>query len=275
MTQKIKNKHNKKRNTAFLFESLSSELTKCVVEKRDDRRQKVMDIIKNLFYPTTEMSRELRLYRDIYESVDLSRNDLEKIITTASIEHRNLDQKKLFQEQSQAIKKINVELGKEVFNNFVPNYKCLATISQMFGATKEIKGRVLLESKVADIVSEPKTSEQKTIDNVTLKTFIGKFNEEYSGLLSEQKSLLNKYVLSFLDNGIDYKIHLNREVSRLKAAINESFSSKEVESDNEMKEKSKQVLLFLEDLQKQSIDNVHVLKILKIQQLVEELGNDD
>ena len=40
-------KHNKKRNTAFLYESLVKELTKSVVRQLSERKIKIVQIIKH------------------------------------------------------------------------------------------------------------------------------------------------------------------------------------------------------------------------------------
>jgi hypothetical protein len=45
MSAKIK--HNKKRNTIFLYEALVRELTKATVERDQDRRETILDIVKN------------------------------------------------------------------------------------------------------------------------------------------------------------------------------------------------------------------------------------
>jgi len=38
-------KHNKKRNTAFIYETLTRELTKAIVDKNSDRKETVLAII--------------------------------------------------------------------------------------------------------------------------------------------------------------------------------------------------------------------------------------
>ena len=42
----MKVKHNKKRNTAFLYESLVKELTKAIVRQQEERKGKIIKIIK-------------------------------------------------------------------------------------------------------------------------------------------------------------------------------------------------------------------------------------
>ena len=61
MSAKIK--HNKKRNTIFLYEALVRELTKATVEKDQDRRQVVLNIVKEHFGQNTLMGREVKYTR--------------------------------------------------------------------------------------------------------------------------------------------------------------------------------------------------------------------
>ena len=89
----------------------------------------------------------------------------------------------------------------------------------------------------------------KPIDNLTYKSFVKAFNEKYdNSLLSEQKDLLKVYINSFTDNGIDLKIFLNEEISRLKDIIEESKSLEDIRKDPQMLESTNQVLDVLDSL---------------------------
>ena len=45
----MKMKHNKKRNTAFLYECLLKELTKTIVRSENKRKDEIISIIKEFF----------------------------------------------------------------------------------------------------------------------------------------------------------------------------------------------------------------------------------
>jgi len=47
--EKQKMKHNKKRNTAFLYETLVQELTKAIVSKDEEKHQSILLILKEHF----------------------------------------------------------------------------------------------------------------------------------------------------------------------------------------------------------------------------------
>ena len=58
-------KHNKKRNTAFIYETLSRELTKAIVDKNDNKKKVVLAIIKEGFGNDTTLAKELTLYKTL------------------------------------------------------------------------------------------------------------------------------------------------------------------------------------------------------------------
>ena len=60
-------------------------------------------------------------------------------------------------------------------SNFIPNYKDLATLAQIFNDEMTVKRRVMLEKQVLKnmISKEEKSKEEmKPIDKLTFKTFI-------------------------------------------------------------------------------------------------------
>ena len=64
------------------------------------------------------------------------------------------------------------------------------------------------------------------IDNI-YKSFVKRFNQEYSDkLLPSQKELLNKFVTSFHNNGLELKNYLNEEVGRLRKSCKYLFGKR-------------------------------------------------
>ena len=272
----MKLKHNKKRNTAFLYETLMRELTKSILSKDANNKRSLIKIIKEHFGKDSILIKELRLYKTLYETCGVEPYVAEKLIQEVKKHRGQLNSQKLFQEQSALIKKMS-KVSKSVFSNFVPNYKSLATIYQIFDEDSPIKEKVLLEQSVLKnlIRKRNKDTQQKPIDNLVYKSFVKKFNEKYEGkLLQEQKELLNKYISSFLDNGIELKIYLNEEIGRLRDIVAESLDLKEVQEDLEMVQKTKQVLKLVEGFKNEKVNKNIVEQVLKIQQLVKEIKTD-
>ena len=271
-------KHNKKRNTAFLYEALVREMTKAVVSQDKERKNNIVDILKESFSSNRILGRELKLYQAILESTDLDDVTAEKLLYKIREAYSELDEQEIYDAQSAVINRINKEIGSGVYNNFVPNYKSIATVSQLFGADSTavgIKRGVILEQQVlqtltANTIEESKT-EMKPIDNIVFKTFTSKFNETYGDdLLSEQKELLNRYILSF-SSDIDMKIYLNEELGRLHGALQQALATDEIKSDNTMTESTNSVINMIEEFRDTPVDKNLVEKVLKIQNLVHEI----
>ena len=272
-----KTRHNKKRNTAFIYEALVRELTKCIVANDQERKGIIISLIKEHFAKGSVLREELDLYKALYETSDLEARVCEKLILEVKISHSQLDPEKIFREQTSLINKINKLLSKEVFTNFVPNYKNLATISQILNPSVSVKHRVLLENSLVNTLASPETREESKLypmDNLIYKTFVDRFNEQYGGkLIEDQERLLSKYIASFSDDGMDLKIFLNEEIGRLKSALN-TVLNEETQAGNEvLSENTQKVLSVLDSYGNSEIDTQAVKQILKIQSLVSELGS--
>ena len=275
----MKNKHNKKRNTAFLYEILVREVTKAVVSKDNNKKIKATSIIKTYFKKGTSAYEELQLYKSLMDTTDLDEKISDKLLSEVKMSRQKIDNKKLFNEQTKLIEKINQDFDTAIYSNFIPNYKNLANIFQMFNPSSNIKDRVLLEQMILNTLQSKTTQEEEkldNIDNLVFKTFVGKFNDAYSEQLSEeQKKLVTNYVFSFSDNGVGIKSYLNEEVSRLKEEVKKSLTLIEVKKDSDMVKKTKSVLDFLDSfVSKQKLLESDIQKLLKIQMLVDEVNND-
>jgi len=271
----MKMKHNKKRNTAFIFEALIRELTKSIISKDDNKKKTILSLIKENFKGSGILARDLELYKSILETRSVDRRTAEKIIFESRIQKKTIDHKELFEKQTEVIKKINKMVSPGVFNNFIPNYKDMATIFQIFHPKTKTKQRILMENQLADKMISDKEREKellRPIDNLTYKTFVKKFNEKYgSSLMEVQKELLKRYIGSFTDNGIELKIFLNEEIPRLRKEVQVALGMEEIRSDSDMLSGAKKVSSMLDNMIKRPVDNIFIHDILKIQNLVKEI----
>ena len=272
-----KYKHNKKRNTAFLYEALILELTKCILREDSDGKKKFLKFIKESFSAPGLLYRELKLYHALSKTRNVCPMTAEKILMEVKRQQKNIDKSKLLQEQNQLSRQIKKNLGTDIMSNFIPNYKLLATISQIFNEKAPIKTKVLLENEiVGHMISAPGTEKKMVpIDNLVYKTFAKNFNTEYGkGLVKEQKELLAKYITSFSDNGLELKIYLNEEVGRLKKELRDSILIEEFTEDTIMTQKAQQVLSLLESYKAVKPNKEMIKQIAQIQNLVSEIKAD-
>ena len=236
----MKIRHNKKRNTAFVYEALIREGTSAILQDDDMRKNKVVNIVKKHFKNNSLLKKDLDCYRSLYEGQDLNLDDCLRIIKEAKLQKRLIDPVALFKKQSDFIRDVNKEFDASIFNNFVPNYKSLANIYQMFSKETSPRDAVLLEKLVLDTMgSEEPASELSDVDNIVINSFVEKFNTKYDEqLFEEQKNVLNLYIRSFVDNSVEFKMFLNEEITRLKSQIESAKGNKYISEDKDMIEKT-------------------------------------
>lgn len=271
----MKIRHNKKRNTAFVYEALIVEATVAILKKNKTRQATALSIIKKHFKPGSALKKDLECYQSLKENQSLNVATSRRIISEARLQRRLVGDEGLFAQQTAVIHDINKELSPSVFNNFVPNYKSLATIAQLFSHKTSPKEQVILENVIINSMgTKPPEASEVKMDQLVYATFVEKFNKKYdTDLLGEQKDLLMHYVTSFTDNAVSLKVFLNEEVSRLKEELSRGMKTAEIQSDSVMRQKATQVAMRLDAFAQCEVNEDVLLTILKTQSLVKELNN--
>lgn len=204
-------KHSKFKNTGFLFELLTRQVTLEIINGSDEKSK---GIIKEFFGKGTELSKELRLFNLLINEKYNTESKAEKFIDAILEAHTKINYNTLQREKYNLVKAIkeNFEI-----NNFlsspVTNYKILASIHKLFEGKKadvlDIKD--VFDSKltlVEHISSNSQTSlkekqdklvetykkQEKDLRLLTYKILVETFNKKYTSLNSEQKSLLREYI---------------------------------------------------------------------------------
>jgi hypothetical protein len=269
----MKLKHNKKRNTAFIYEVLISEVSKASMHELHERKLAALDILKKYFYKGSTLKRELEVYRSFEGLQDNNQQLIEKIISEAKTFMEKIDTDGAYEQQTELINEINKDLGHSVWGNFVGSYRKLATINQVLSGASSPKKQVFVEQKLVNLLTKQEEENKQqfpAINKLAMKTFLNKFNEKYSDSLNEsQKRLLKEYITSYKDDGAEFKMFLYEEVGRLKGALKESIES------GTSPDKLSLVLEKVESYQNKKIDKKAVTEIIKIQSLVSELNNGD
>jgi len=262
-------KHNKKRNTAFLYECLIKEMTKAVVRGELEKKQQIVETLKRYFSKGKPLYNDLQLYKQLMEPQKLEESLGLRYMKEVKEDWEALDRKEIFNEQTSLIKEFNHKLP-EAFGNFISNYKSIATVGQYFNSNGvKAKTRLLIEEKLKTLViSHPqaiKEDKLKTVDALTYKTFVSKFNDAYKEtLLKEQRELLTNYITSFSDNGLGLKMFMNEEIGRLKEQC-------ENLSEGQWSDKIKLVKERLEDFKKKPLTEEVIKDVFHIQQLLSEI----
>jgi hypothetical protein len=266
-------RHNKKRNTAFLYECLIKELTKSIVRKDTHKKDKVLSIMKEYFYKGSLLSEDLQLYKQLLETKISKEPNARRFLFEVRKDWETLHRKDIFNFQTALIKQINESLDANVFSCFVENYREIASVGSFLQSSGyKAKQRILAEDRVVSLLSRESVEQtsMKHIDNLTYNTFVEKFNESYKHTLrDEQRMLLTNYITSFSDNGLGLKTYMNEELGRLKEKINTLLVNSTFSAD--YKAKFGKILEKLDSFSSMKIDESMVKDTFYIQDLIAEV----
>ena len=190
--------------------------------------------------------------------------------------YAGLGMDKVFQQQSSLIAKVNRKLTPKFFANYVPNYKDIATLQQIFGDKTSIPARMLMERQTIEKMTVgEQTLDQinEKIDKYVVHSYLNAFNKKYSDLLENQKSLLKKYMTATEDDNTDFVVFLNEELQSISSRLNTAHNVAEIKEDKEILKKLVEVKKRFNALKDEDIDEKYLQKILKFQKLVNELEN--
>jgi hypothetical protein len=271
----MKMKHNKKRNTAFLFEVLSRELTKQILRKDKEQQAVILEMLKTFFGNGTVLNKELKLYKYLSESKDLNKRAAFELVKRVKEEYERIDETHIFNAQSKLISQMNKNLSKDVYSYYIPSYKNLATVYQMFDSKTPLPKKIILEQNIVEHLTSP-IEQPNNVGNVKLRnsvvtSIVKIFNEKYSDLLEEQKTLLRKFIYS-VEDASEFKFYINEEISRLAKALESYKQDKDITQDSTMKIKYEKVFEILDSFKTDTVlTESRVSDLMKVQLLVSEL----
>jgi hypothetical protein len=251
------------------------ELTKAIVRNNKEKKEKILNIVKENFKKGSLLKQDLDIYRSVLESRQLSKGFAQKLLTETKKDFQNINRKDVFNKQTALIKQINETLSPAAFANFISNYKDIASTGAYLNSSLKAKSRILVESRLVNLMSADKREEKQMmhVDNLTYKTFIKKFNNAYGkSLRKEQKDLLINYITSFSDNGLGLKSFVNEEISRLKSEVASCTNKQKIYENDDFMAKTKQVLSKLDSYSKKPITEEMVKELFYIQDLVSEVN---
>lgn len=269
--QKAKYKHNKKRNTGIVYTILIQELTRSILNKDREREKKIKKIICEFFNKKTELYKEVEIYKQFKDIDSFSKEDTIRLLELAKKEFEKLDKKQIEIQKSKLIHEINKNFSMNFYSNFIPNYRLLASLGQIFSDRLSLKERIIIENNLLEDIESNKKEIYMlpSIDNLTFKTFVQKFNDKYSGLLKEQKELLFNYVISLEQNNLNFKFFLNEEIGRMKKILAEVSAANP--KNKEIFDNKEELINKLNEFKAEEISQEMLTNILKIQEIVNTL----
>jgi len=232
-------KHSKFKNTGFLFELLTRQIT---VEILNGSEEKAKTIIKEFYGRGTELSKELRLFNLLINEKYNTENKAEKFIDVVLEAHTKIDYKKLQREKYNLVKSIkeNFEIS-NFLSSPVTNYKVLASIHKLFEGKKndilDIKDvfdskLTLVEHISSNSSSTLKEKEDKLVEEyrkqekdlrlLTYKILVETFNKKYTNLNDSQKGLLKEYINN-VTNTSKFNEYFEKELIKTITSLHEMY----------------------------------------------------
>ena len=276
----MKVKHSKYKNTGILFELLTRQLTSDTIT---GSQTKSLSFLKKHFNSKTELLKEYKIYHTLATKKFEKDSQATMLIEELIKAHGRLNKSQLRREKYNLIKEIKDTYNvNDFFKAKITNYKIMASIFNLL-ENKKATALSIVNSKVTllehitknksktnkkDVVLENFNKQDQDTRLLTYKVLLEKFNDKYSGLQENQKTLLKEYVNS-VSNSPALKSYINQEIKMVKNSLTKY--SKKVK-DRAVAIKLNETKGLIKPLcKKSSVNDDNVINLLNYYELVNEL----
>jgi hypothetical protein len=276
----MKVKHSKYKNTGILFELLTRQLTSDTIA---GTQPKALSFLQNHFNSKSELLKEYKIYHTLVTQKYNKDSQATMLINTLLEAHGKLNKSQLRREKYNLIKEIKDTYNvNDFFKAKINDYKVMASIFNLL-ENKTASPLSIVNSKInilehitrkqtptnkKDIVLENYNKQDSDTRLLTYKILLEKFNDKYSDLQDNQKTLLKEYVNS-VTNSPSLKSYINQEIKEVKSILGKY--SKKVE-DKAVAVKINETKGMIKTLcKKTSVNDDNVINLLNYYELVNEL----
>ena len=255
--------HNKKRNTALLYEFLVRTISTALVEGDKKKSSTALRILKKYFKPGTQLYKEFRLFNALLKTTVSTDSVSSTIINEAKLAAASANLSELDREKSLLIRSINHMIKDENFyDQPVSEYKMYASIQTLLNEWRKSPGSadIAVLGKYEDqlrnwLITEKQTTDFAVTDDspgtsrLLMKVMMKKLNEKYSSSLNvDQKEIIRSYAFSAAN---DDQTTIRKKLEEIK----------------------KDLLSSIENYSNSNSENVYVLQKLKIAK--DQMMNED
>lgn len=229
--------HNKKRNTALLYEFLVRTISSALVEGDKKKSSAALRILRRHYKPGTQLYKEFRLFNALVKTTVSSDGVVSSILSEARAAASGTNLVELDREKSLLIRNINHTLNDENFyDQPIAEYRLYATIQTLLNEWRKPSGTVDIasmanyENQLREwLVVEKKKDDQPLIDEtpgttrLLMKVMMKKLNEKYSTALnSDQKEIIKAYAFSTANED---QTTIKRKLEEIRGGLLESIDS--------------------------------------------------
>jgi len=277
-------KHSKYKNTGILFELLVRQIT---ADTLSGVESKASNILKK-YFTKTELGREYKLYESFFKNVNVSEAKADMVLNTIVESAKHLNRSALRRQKYNLVNEIKKHYNiEDFFKMKLPNYKAQAalySLIEIYSGDNALNPNQIIENKtvllefltkstinkqeVKNSILEEFKHQDKDIQVLAYRVLLEKFNDKYSGLNINQKSVLKEFINS-VDSTPKLKEFYNTKVNEIKnhlTNLNKSVTDKAIQI------KINEVINILPSLGKNDKPNDdNLVNLLQYYQLVEEL----
>jgi hypothetical protein len=276
----MKPKHSKYKNTGILFELLTRQITS---ETISNDNPKATGILKKFFSNNSALLKEYQIYHALLNKKFNKEANATVLLETLIGAHNKLNKSVLRRERYNLVREIKDTYNLEdFFKAKISNYKVYASVYNLLEhknanplhivdskviILEHITGKGLPNKPKKDMVMEEYEKFDKETRALTYKMLMEKFNEKYSGLSNNQRTLLKEYVYN-ISNSPKLKRFINEEINNVKIEIKKLSKN----TDKVTQIKLNEVAGLIKPLcKKSSVHDDNVINLLNYYELVNEL----
>jgi hypothetical protein len=272
-------KHSKVRNTGLIFELLVRQVA---VDTMNNTRPIALDILNKHFKGSTELSKELKLYRQIQEEKFNSETHATTFVNAVIKARKALNESDLKRQKYNLIKDLKESYNvREFFKSRVSNYKVHASTFNIFEFAEAdepgayIRNKYILIEQIQNKKSNTPSpdsliKEDKDVRILASKIVIDKFNEKYKSMSQAQKRILREYINN-VTNSVNLKKYIVTETKNIQSELT---SLKTAVPSKIVRIKINEVVKLISGLRKKHlVEDKDILTMLRYYELINELKN--
>jgi len=277
-------KHNKIKNTEFLFECLSRQVTSDILN--DVKDSPALKIIKEHFKKGSVLNQELELYKALSSKAITEANKIDYLVDSVGKLRKKISNRELRNAKYNIVKAIKEHYDvNQIFKTRIKDYKTVASIYKFFESlsidVQPLEETNIRFNMIENLTILPTQGKKKSkfenfskqdsdIRLLAYKMLVDKFNSKYSTLTESQRNLLKQYINN-ISNTNSFKEYIVSEVNEIQKEL-KSYLPKI--DDNVVKIKLKEAIKISDNYRKgQVVKDSQVVGMMRFYKLIDEIRN--
>ncbi len=277
-------KHNKIKNTEFLFECLSRQVTSDILN--DIKDSPALKIIKEHFKKGSVLNSELELYKALSSKTITETNKIDYLVDSVGKLRKKISNRSLRNAKYNVVKAIKEHYDvNQIFKTRIKDYKTVASIYKFFESLdteiqplEETNIRFNMIENLTTLPSKGKkknkfesfSKQDSDIRLLAYKMLVDKFNSKYSTLSESQRNLLKQYINN-ISNTNSFKEYIVSEVTKIQKELKNVLPKID---DNVVKIKLKEAMKISDNYKKgQVVKDSQVIGMMRFYKLIDEIRN--